>query len=80
MRACLSKPCAMPSCDFVSKTLRLNMRLATARLFAFVPKQTRLSSRVEVRSTMATLHFDADGIEIFVGLPDDTVELLTATS
>ena len=41
---------------------------------------TIVAYRPNARIYFFTLHFDADGIEIFVGLPDDTVELLTATS
>ena len=41
---------------------------------------TIVAYRPNARIYFFTLHFDADGVEIFVGLPDETVELLTETS
>ena len=40
---------------------------------------TIVAYRPNARIYFFTLHFDADGVEIFVGLPDETVELLTET-
>ena len=45
-----------------------------------VPSDDRGLYRPNARIYFFTLHFDADGVEIFVGLPDETVELLTETS
>ena len=39
---------------------------------------TIVAYRPNARIYFFTLHFDADGVEIFVGLPDETVELLPA--
>ena len=44
------------------------------------PATIDVAYRPNARIYFFTVHFDADGIEILVGLPDDTVELLTATS
>ena len=38
---------------------------------------TIAAHRPRARVYHFTLHFDADGVEINVGLPDETVELLT---
>ena len=40
---------------------------------------TIVAHRPNARKYFFTVHYDADGIEIFVGLPDETVELLSAT-
>ena len=36
---------------------------------------TIVAYRPNARIYFYTLHFDADGVEIFVGLPDDTIQL-----
>ena len=50
------------------------MRTRTARLTLWYAA-TIVAYRPNARIYFYTLHFDADGVEIFVGLPDDTIQL-----